>query len=220
MSINPEMWRSKLLEKDGIPEALRGVVWQVLSGSAGLRSSQSVTQSPAGAAAWCSNDDSVAEALAATCDEAAGPCPVAEIEAAFARRGLSGSSLLRGEASGPTLFSRAETVVKAVAARFPEIGFSPGLADIASEVVQRMAVEDAFWLMTRLMEKQLKELHQPGFPLLPVYAGTLSALAHQIVPDIAAQLVSSRGVCPLVRDAGACILRRTFSFTTRATLRT
>jgi hypothetical protein len=172
---------SKTLEKNsdklkerarkGIPTKLRGVVWQLLSGS------RVQMELPENHTVFLQLQRKKIP------DETEGL-----IERDLARTFPHHESFKDTDGVGQR---NLRNILHAYAVIDPEVAYVQGMGFIVATLLTQMSQEEAFWCFHSLMHSEvyrLRELYRPGFPMLQMFFYQLKRLLQKVVPKVAAHL--------------------------------
>eukprot|EP00899_Mesostigma_viride_P024883 jgi/Mesvir1/557/Mv11408-RA.1 len=156
----------------GIPDRLRGVVWQLISGSRDL----------------LLRNQGVYEQLVLVFQASASEQEIVrDISRTFP------GHILFHQRHGPgqrALFN----ILKAYAVYDRNVGYVQGMGFIAGLLLLHMGEEDAFWLLVSLLKgavhAPLERLYVPGLPLVQQYLYQLDRLLGDAMPALAAHFVA------------------------------
>mmetsp|Transcript_4709 Transcript_4709/g.11436 ORF Transcript_4709/g.11436 Transcript_4709/m.11436 type:complete len:329 (-) Transcript_4709:92-1078(-) len=162
--------------RKGIPDPLRGIIWQLLSGGRDL----------------LLQNDGVYEALVLY------ESSNAELEIVRDLSRTYPSHVYYEQRQGPGQRSL-YNVLKAYSVYNRQVGYVQGMGFIAGLLLLYMSEEDAFWTLVALLKgarhHPLEGLYSMGLPLLQQYMDLMQALLQEEAPRLAAHL-EEQGVLP------------------------
>eukprot|EP00118_Oscarella_pearsei_P014880 m.130245 g.130245 ORF g.130245 m.130245 type:complete len:264 (+) comp38014_c0_seq5:25-816(+) len=160
----------KMRCRKGIPQSLRGMAWQYLSGSRFLQSE---------------NSEKYQQFVSTNDDE----CPWLEYIDRDLHRTFPEHYLfkkLKGQGQ-----SELRDVLKAYSLYDPIIGYCQPMAPIVATLLLHMPAEQAFWCMVKICQKYLPDYFTPGLKGIKTDSDLFEQLLKTYYPAIAIHLVES-----------------------------
>mmetsp|Transcript_1807 Transcript_1807/g.2464 ORF Transcript_1807/g.2464 Transcript_1807/m.2464 type:complete len:388 (-) Transcript_1807:180-1343(-) len=164
--------------RKGVPDCLRGLVWNLLSGIGNLKANNSELYEE-----LCARDDSPSDSIYDTIE--------ADIHRTFPNHEMFKEKMSEGQMS-------LRRILHSYSRYDPEVGYCQGMGFITATFLMYMPEEEAFWQLVSVMQQpptKIRELYLPGLPFtqkaLFVYDGVIRIHLNKLYQHFTSQSIAT-----------------------------